>query len=118
MLQPQAIIGNCFSAYATGDRAALEKLLAEDLRFTSPYDRLIDRQTYFERCWPNHVRIRQHRITAIAGHGETWFVRYEVAFASGGTATNAEMFTIRDGHVHAIEVFFGDPVASNPGDAS
>ena len=36
---------------------AFEALIAADFHFTSPLDNRIDRETYFERCWPNSKTI-------------------------------------------------------------
>ncbi|MDP8968173.1 MAG: hypothetical protein M3N04_06205, partial [Actinomycetota bacterium] len=47
----------CYEAYETGDRQALENVIADDFAFWSPQDDGIDRTTYFERCWPNHKRL-------------------------------------------------------------
>jgi ketosteroid isomerase-like protein len=41
-----------FSACENKDRKAVESLLTDDFVFASPYDYRIDRETYFERCWP------------------------------------------------------------------
>jgi ketosteroid isomerase-like protein len=46
------LIRKYFSAYENKDRNAVESLLTDDFVFTSPYDYRIDRETYFERCWP------------------------------------------------------------------
>jgi len=42
-----------YLAYVDKDRAAMERLIAEDFHFTSPLDNRINRKTNFERCWPN-----------------------------------------------------------------
>ena len=46
-------IRTAFEAYENDDRDALEKVIAEDFSFTSPYDNAIGREEYFLRCWPN-----------------------------------------------------------------
>jgi len=48
-----AIARAAYDAYVTKNRAALEAVLAEDFHFTSPLDNRLDRETYFQRCWPN-----------------------------------------------------------------
>jgi ketosteroid isomerase-like protein len=45
------LIRKYFSAYENKDRKAIESL-TNDFAFTSPYDRRIDRETYFKRCCP------------------------------------------------------------------
>jgi ketosteroid isomerase-like protein len=59
------IIRSLFAAYQAKDRK-LEGLFAEDFIFTSPYDDAIDTATYFERCWPNSVRIRANVVERIS----------------------------------------------------
>ena len=42
-----AIVKQCFQAYVTKDREALEAVIAEDFHFTSPLDNRIDREYVF-----------------------------------------------------------------------
>jgi hypothetical protein len=67
------IIHRCFAAYKAKDRKVIEDLLADDFRFTSPYDDEIDKSTYFERCWPNSERIKAHLIERIFEQGAEAF---------------------------------------------
>ena len=53
-----AIARAAYEAYVAKDRAAIEKLIADDFHFTSPLDNRIDRATYFARCWPNSAWIK------------------------------------------------------------
>jgi hypothetical protein len=46
-------VRDCYGAYESGDRGAIEPLLSDDFTFSAPPDVGIDRATYFERCWPN-----------------------------------------------------------------
>jgi hypothetical protein len=41
-----------YEAFATADREAIEQLLHADLAFSAPPDPQLDRDGYFERCWP------------------------------------------------------------------
>ena len=56
------LIRKYFAAYRTNDRKLMEDGLTDDFTFTSPYDDAIEKATYFERCWPNSERIREHEI--------------------------------------------------------
>jgi hypothetical protein len=53
-----AIVRAAYEAYVAKDRAAIEKVIADDFHFTSPLDNRIDRATYFARCWPNSAWIK------------------------------------------------------------
>lgn len=101
------IVRACFEAYRTRDRAAIERLLGDDLTFTSPYDDAIDRATYFERCWPNADRITGHVIDKTAEIGDEVYVTYLCRTKEGKEFRNTELFRLRDGQVRRIEVFFG-----------
>ena len=68
------IIRAIFAAYMSNDRKAVEDALAEDFRFTSPYDDEIDKATYFERCWRNSDWIERHELEKIFVEGDEAFV--------------------------------------------
>lgn len=95
------------NAYVADDRAAVEDPLAPDVRFTSPYDNGIDRETYFRLCWPNHEGFEGVEIVEIMESGNRAAMTYEARFAGGRAFRNTEVFTVRDGRVAAIEVYFG-----------
>jgi ketosteroid isomerase-like protein len=101
------IVERCFAAYANKDRAAIEALIADDLRFTSPYDDAIDRATYFERCWPNSERIVENEIEHLVEAGDDVFATYRCMTRDGKRFRNTERITVTDGQIHRVEVFFG-----------
>lgn len=101
------IIRELFAAYKTRDRGALEKLLAEDFRFTSPYDDRIDRATYFERCWPNSLLIRENVVERIFEQDDAAFATYRCIAADGKQFRNTEFFTFAGDTVRSVEVYFG-----------
>ena len=85
----------------------MEKLIADDYRFTSPLDNTLDRATYFERCWPNSTAIAAFEIIREAAHGDVAFVTYEARTTAGKRFRNTEAHTVRDGQLVATEVYFG-----------
>ena len=46
------IARECYEAFAAGDREVLERHFADELTFSAPPDPKLDRDGYFERCWP------------------------------------------------------------------
>ena len=94
-------------AYVDKDRAAIEKLIADDYRFTSPLDNALDRATYFERSWPNSKGIAAFDIVRAATDGDVAFVTYEARTSAGKRFRNTEAHTVRDGQLVATEVYFG-----------
>jgi hypothetical protein len=104
---PESVATACYRAHADKDRAAIERLIADDFHFTSPLDNRIDRKTYFARCWPNSSWIAGYDIIAIAPHGERVFVTYEARTDDGRRFRNTELLTVRDGKLVDAEVYFG-----------
>src|SRR5579859_2464868 len=104
---PADIARAAFLAYAEKDRAALEALIAADFRFTSPLDNGLDRASYFARCWPNSETITGFDFIHVVPDGERVFLTYEGRSSRGKRFRNTEILTIRDGRIHAVEVYFG-----------
>lgn len=102
-----AIAKACLQAYVDKDRSAIEALIADDFRFTSPLDNTLDRCTYFSRCWPNSQSMEFAEVSdQSADLGDRAFVIYE-AVAEGKRFRNCELHTVRDGQIVAVEVYFG-----------
>jgi ketosteroid isomerase-like protein len=96
-----------FAAYKSRDRKHIEQALSEDFTFTSPYDDRIDKASYFERCWPNSVRIREHVIERIFEQGNEAFVLYRCITESGKEFRNTEFFTFKGDKLAQVQVYFG-----------
>jgi ketosteroid isomerase-like protein len=96
-----------YEAYAKKDRAAIEALIAEEFRFTSPLDNRIDRATYFARCWPNSQRISGFEFIHLVQNDERVFVTYEGTNTDGHRFRNTEIVTIRGRQITEVEVYFG-----------
>lgn len=95
------------TAFATGDRAAAERLIAPDFHFTSPYDNAIDRAAYFELCWPNSEAIEGFDIIRLLEGGDSVAVTYVGHAKSGKRFRNTEVLTFREGRLVEVEVYFG-----------
>jgi ketosteroid isomerase-like protein len=102
-----AVVRACLKAYVDKDRAAIEKLIADEYRFTSPLDNALDRATYFERCWPNSQDMAACTVIYEAADGERAYVTYEARTSGGKRFRNTELHTVRDGKLTATEVYFG-----------
>jgi len=104
---PLAVARASLTAFVDKDRAAIEKLLADDYRFTSPIDNALDRATYLARCWPHCVLIDSFDFMHGAEDGERAFVVYEARTSTGKRFRNCEMHIVRGGRLVATEVYFG-----------
>ena len=95
-----------YDAYVAKDRSAAERLLADDFRFTSPLDNVLDRDSYFAICWPNSADIEGFEIVHMVEHGQQVFVTYE-GLGKRTRFRNTEVLTLRDGKIAEVEVYFG-----------
>ena len=109
MPQPNADTVRAFYAsYLAQDRAAAERLVAEEFVFTSPQDDHIDRAAFFDRCFPTADRFKEHELLTVVPAGDDdVFVLYEYELEDGQRYRNAEVITVRDGKVTESQVFFG-----------
>ena len=97
-----------FDSYLAQDRAAAERLVADEFVFTSPQDDHIDRAAFFERCFPTADRFKDHELLAVVPtEADDVFVLYEYELEGGQRYRNAEVITVRDGRVTESQVFFG-----------
>lgn len=103
---PQTI-RRCFSAWETNDRAALEPLLADDFTFSSPNDDHLNKQEYWEICWPGCVKIKSIDIEKLFQQANEAFVRYVGQLVDGTRFRNVEHFTFDGDRIKAVDVYFG-----------
>ena len=103
----QQIIRAIFTAYMANDRRAVENALADDFRFTSPYDDNIDKAAYFERCWRDTGWIERHQLEKIFVEGDEAFVTYICTAKGGKSFRNTEFFAFAGDKVRRIDVYFG-----------
>jgi ketosteroid isomerase-like protein len=96
-----------YLAFAAGDRAAVEAMLADDFVFSSPVDVGLDRAGYFERCWPGSGQHQQFSFVRVIEVGDEVCVTYESTGADGRTGRNTEILTFAGDQVVSAEVYFG-----------
>lgn len=101
------IVRSVFAAYISKDRQLVEKLLADDFTFTSPYDDAIDRAEYFERCWPNSERMRSATVEKTFEQGDEVAVLYRVVTNEGKEFRNMELHRFDGNRISRIDVYFG-----------
>jgi ketosteroid isomerase-like protein len=96
-----------YAAYESGDRAAAKALLSDDFKFHAPPDPLLNRDEYFERCWPNAGLIESFDFVRLIEHGDEVVVTYESAKTDGSRYRNTEIFTFEGDLIREVEVYFG-----------
>ncbi|QPF92842.1 nuclear transport factor 2 family protein [Bradyrhizobium commune] len=103
----EQLIRNLFAAYLANDKQRVSDALADDFRFTSPFDADLDKARYFERCWRDTGWIARHEIERIVVAGDEAFVTYHCLARDGRSFRNTEFFTFAADRVRRIEVYFG-----------
>jgi ketosteroid isomerase-like protein len=98
---------DAYGAYESGDRRAIEELLADDFIFYSPPDPGIDRAAYFERCWPNAGQIESFEFKRLIESGDEVIVTYESTKTDGKRFRNTEILTFDADKMTKVEVYFG-----------
>jgi len=107
MQDPVAVARAGYDAYVRKDRPAMEALVADAYRFTSPLDNALDRETYFQRCWPNSEGLTGFKIVHAVADGDHALIVYEAETRSGKRFRNCEVHVVRNGKLTATEVYFG-----------
>lgn len=101
------LVRDCFHAYATRDRELIERVLADELTFSSPPDVGIDRAAYFERCWPNAVHLEAFAFVRLAEVEDEVVATYEATRSDGTRFRNTEIFGFDGDRIARVEVYFG-----------
>ena len=60
-----------YDAYVAKNRAAAERLVADDFHFTSPLDNRLNRESYFTICWPNRANTEGFEIVHMVNTAST-----------------------------------------------
>jgi ketosteroid isomerase-like protein len=108
------LVRQCYAAYESKDRSAIEKLLSDDFRFSSPLDDRIDKALYMRRCWPNSENIRAFHIEKLFEKDNEVFVLYEGERFDGGKWRCTEFFRIQGNRIAEVQVYFGSlPTPAN-----
>ena len=101
------LVRDCYGAYESGDRGAVERVLSDDFVFSAPPDVGIDRATYFERCWPNSQTTESFEYGRLFEHDGEVFVTYEATKTDGRRFRNTEIFGFAGEQISRVEVYFG-----------
>jgi hypothetical protein len=96
-----------YAAFAVADRATVERRLGRDFTFSAPPDPLLDRDGYFERCWPGAGSGQSFEFRRLLEAGDEVIVTYERTRPDGGRGRNTEILTFDGDEIVRAEVYFG-----------
>jgi ketosteroid isomerase-like protein len=103
----EELVRACYAAYVNKDRAAIESRLSDDFHFTSPLDNRIDKAAYFKICWPNSEQFEAVEIESVLVGGDRAAATYNARLKGNKQFRNTEVYTVRDGKITEVEVYFG-----------
>ena len=102
------IVRDSYAAFAAGDRSFFEERLSDHFVFSAPPDPRLDRDGYFERCWPGAGRGQDFEIVRLIESDDEVVVTYESDASRGGRGRNTEVITFDDeDRFVRTEVYFG-----------
>jgi hypothetical protein len=102
------LVRDAYAAFAAGDRGFYERQLSDDFLFSAPPDPSLDRDGYFERCWPGAGSGQSFELVRLIESGDELVATYETETSSGTRGRNTEVFTFgADDRIERIEVYFG-----------
>ena len=108
MSDRKQIVRDAYAAFAAGDRSFYEQRLSDDFHFSAPPDPRLDRDGYFERCWPGAGRGQDFEVVRVIESGDEVVVTYESDTSGGGRGRNTEVFTFdAQDKIARMEVYFG-----------
>src|ERR1041385_3730189 len=105
--QRREIARRYYLAFAAGDRSFFEQRLSEGFTFSSPPDPHLDRDGWFERCWPGAGRGQQFDFVRLIESGDEGVVTYELRRPNGSGGRNTEVLRFDGGEIVRTEVYFG-----------
>jgi ketosteroid isomerase-like protein len=104
----ERVVRDSYRAWRTADRQLIERCLSQDLSFHSPPDPSLDREGYFERCWPHAGQPKRFEIKRLIESGDVIVVTYVATRADDTRFRNTEVFSFDpEDRIRAIEVYFG-----------
>ena len=96
-----------YEGFASADREVVEELLSPDFTFSAPPDPLLDRDGYFERCWPGAGSGQAFDFVRLVEAGDEVIVTYERTRPDGQRGRNTEILTFDGEQIAQAEVYFG-----------
>ena len=107
MADRKQIARDSYAAFAAGDRRFFEERLSDDFLFSAPPDPQLDRDGYFERCWPGAGRRQRFEFVRLIESGDEAVVTYESDISGGGRGRTPRSSPSTTTKIARTEVYFG-----------
>jgi ketosteroid isomerase-like protein len=107
MADRKQIVRDSYAAFAAGDRRFFEERLSDEFLFSAPPDPKLNRDGYFERCWPGAGGVEAFDFVRLIESGDEVVVTYEATRTDGTRFRNTEVLTFAGDKLARAEVYFG-----------
>ncbi len=102
------LVKQFYEAFSKVDRNEfVENILAHNFTFSAPPDPSLNRDAFFERCWPNGVNLRGISYIRLIEHDDEIILTHEYTKPDGVKSCNTDILTFRGDKIIRLEVFFG-----------
>jgi len=102
------VVKQFYTAFSNGERNDfVENLLAPNFTFSAPPDPFLDRDGFFEICWPAGHNLKDITYIRILEHGNEVVVTHEFTKPDGIRACNTDIITFDGDTMIRLEVYFG-----------
>jgi ketosteroid isomerase-like protein len=105
---PGEIAKRLYQAFQNQERNVLENLFSSDFTFSSPDDKNLNKEQFFEICYPFCEKVKNFEFLKIMESGNDVFVVYRCSAKNLPDFENTEHLIIEDGKVKSVRVFYGD----------
>ena len=107
------LIKQLYDAFSNVDRNNfVENLLAPNFTFSAPPDPFLDRDGFFEKCWPAGHNLKNIKYVRILEHANEVVVTHEFIKPDGIRGCNTDIITFADDKITRLEVYFGWDIKS------
>ncbi len=95
-------------AFSKADRNSfVENLLAPNFTFSAPPDPLLNRDEFFERCWPNGTNLKEIEYIRLIEVADEVILTHDYLNPDGLKYRNTDIFTFDGDMITRLEVYFG-----------
>lgn len=85
----------------------LKNLFDDDFKFSSPQDKNLTKEQFFEICYPFSEKVIRYEFQKVTEDGNDVFVTYKCFSKDQPEFVNTEFLTIKNGKIKSVKVFFG-----------
>lgn len=102
------LVKQFYGAFSRVDRNEfVENLLASNFTFSAPPDPFLDRNKFFEKCWPNGGNFKDIHYVRVIEYGNEVIITHEYIKPDGMKGCNTDIITFDGDKVIRLEVYFG-----------